>query len=355
MKVYKYFLIAIAVILIDQISKLLVYKYMYIHQEVNVIGEWFRLHYLLNPGMAFGIRWQSEFGKLALTIFRIGAMFGITYYLWRMAQKGAHNGFLICMSLILGGAIGNVVDSTFYGVFLNNAPLDAPYKWFHGQVIDMLYFPLFHFYVPEWFPFRAGEYFEFFSPVFNIADSSIFIGVVSILIFQHSFFTEREAPAQDAETHLEETIAPETIEKENHYRTFFGEASEYYMYVKRKIDHGESAGFNFFSFLLGPVWFICRKMYVISAMIIGLQLAVAFFAPTLIGTVFTFVIALILGFSGNSLYVQRADSVIEEVMNNSSISQENKNEILRTKGGVTYVTSIVIGIIYVVLYFLSFI
>jgi signal peptidase II len=192
MKVYKYFLIALVIILFDQASKLLVYKYMYLHEEVNVIGEWFRLHYLLNPGMAFGIRWQSEFGKLALTIFRIGAMFGIGFYLFRMASKQAHNGFLICMAMILGGAIGNVIDSTFYGVFLNNAPIESPTQWFHGQVIDMLYFPLFHFYWPEWMPLKGGEYFEFFSPVFNIADSSIFLGVAMILIYQRRFFKERE-------------------------------------------------------------------------------------------------------------------------------------------------------------------
>ena len=160
---------------------------MFIHQEVNIIGEWFRLHYLLNPGMAFGIRWESEFGKLALTIFRIGAMIGIAYYLYKMARKGAHSGFLICMSLILGGAVGNVIDSTFYGVLLNNALIGSPTKWFHGQVIDMLFFPLFDFYWPEWMP-NGGEYFLFFSPVFNIADSSIFLGVATILIFQKRFF-----------------------------------------------------------------------------------------------------------------------------------------------------------------------
>ncbi len=202
----KYFLIALIIILIDQSSKLLVYNYMYIHQEVNVVGNWFKLHYLLNPGMAFGIRWNSEFGKLALTVFRIFAMIGIGYYLVKMVQKQAHNGFLICLALILGGAIGNVIDSTFYGVFLNNAPVEAPTKWFHGQVIDMLYFPLFHFYWPEWVPFKGGEYFEFFSPVFNIADSSIFIGVVTILFSQKKFF--KEGLEQVSETVvIEETIA----------------------------------------------------------------------------------------------------------------------------------------------------
>ncbi len=187
----KYFLIALVVILMDQASKLLVYHNMYLHQEINVIGEWFKLHYLLNPGMAFGIRWESEFGKLALTIFRIVAMFGISYYLVTQVRRKAHGGFLLCLALILGGAIGNVIDSTFYGVFLNNAPVESPTRWFHGQVIDMLYFPLFNFYWPEWVPIKGGQYFEFFSPVFNIADSCIFIGVATIMIAQKRFFADQ--------------------------------------------------------------------------------------------------------------------------------------------------------------------
>lgn len=191
----KYFLIALLVIIIDQTSKLLVYKYMFLHQEVSVLGDWFKLHYLLNPGMAFGIRWESDFGKLALTFFRIIAMFGIALYLVKMNRKGIHSGFLFCMSLILGGAIGNVLDSTFYGVFLHNAPAEAITPWFHGQVIDMLYFPIADFNWPIWIPFVGGEYFLFFSPVFNVADSSIFIGVATILVLQKRFFKE----------HLEET------------------------------------------------------------------------------------------------------------------------------------------------------
>lgn len=190
MKIGRYFLIALLIIVIDQTSKLLVHNYMYIHEEVNVLGEWFKLHYLLNPGMAFGIRWENEFGKLALTIFRIGAMVGIGYYLFKMAKKNTHPGFLVCMSLILGGAVGNVIDSTFYGVMLDNQPIGSYSPWFHGQVIDMLFFPIFDFYWPDWVPGVGGEYFLFFSPVFNIADSSIFVGVVSILIFQKRFFSE---------------------------------------------------------------------------------------------------------------------------------------------------------------------
>ncbi len=202
MKVSKYLIIALIVILIDQVSKLLVHHYMYLHEEINVLGEWFKLHYLLNPGMAFGIRWESEFGKLALTFFRIGAMIGIGWYLLTSSRRDSHPGFLICLALILGGAVGNVIDSTFYGVFLNqNATEGAPTPWFHGQVIDMLFFPIFKFTWPSWVPVWGDSEFLFFSPVFNVADSSIFIGVVSILAFQKRFFGEKDhstAPAGES-------------------------------------------------------------------------------------------------------------------------------------------------------------
>src|SRR5687768_9402861 len=174
--------------------------------------------------MAFGIRWNNEFGKLALTTFRIGAMFGIGFYLYRMAIRNAHSGFLWCMALILGGAVGNVIDSTFYGVLLNNHPIGSPTPWFHGQVIDMLFFPIVEFYIPEWVPLKGGESFLFFSPVFNIADSSIFIGVVAILIFQRKFFkvhhdehTQDQAPTSGLDGTSSVTItnpAPSTETKD---------------------------------------------------------------------------------------------------------------------------------------------
>lgn len=196
-------MIALAVILIDQSSKLLVHRYMELHEEVNVMGEWFKLHYLLNPGMAFGIRWESEFGKLALTIFRILAMGGIAFFLARSVRRDSPAGFLVCLSMILGGAIGNVIDSTFYGVYLHNAPFDAPTPWFHGQVIDMLFFPIVEFHWPTWMPVVGGEYFLFFSPVFNIADSAIFLGVLFILIFQKSYFKH----------HIEGPSSPDTTDE----------------------------------------------------------------------------------------------------------------------------------------------
>lgn len=206
MKLWKYYLVAIGIILIDQASKLLVYYYMEMGTmgEVHVFGDWFRLHYLLNPGMAFGLKSDHEYGKLFLTIFRLGAMIAIAYYLYYLAKRNARQGLLICIALILGGAVGNVIDSTFYGVLLDNAPANAPTPWFHGQVIDMLFFPLFDGFYPDWMPVVGGQYFLFFSPVFNIADSAIFIGVALILIFQKRYFKEA-----DSET---ETITEEESE-----------------------------------------------------------------------------------------------------------------------------------------------
>jgi signal peptidase II len=218
MKIGKYFLVALVIVLIDQTSKVLVHTYMVEGQTINVLPAdgfarfGFKLHYLLNPGMAFGIRWESEFGKLALTLFRLVAMVGIGYYLFKMVHK-AHNGFLICMGLILGGAVGNVIDSVFYGVFFNNALEGSPTPWFHGQVIDMLYFPLFQFEWPSWLPILGGKDFLFFSPVFNIADSSIFIGVVLILVFQKRFFAEYDKKTNPEDQTLSDTSDPSLQEQ----------------------------------------------------------------------------------------------------------------------------------------------
>lgn len=226
MKTYRYFLLALVIVIIDQISKLLVHSHMQLHEEIPVLTYGiadqygFKLHYLLNEGMAFGVKLHSKFGKLALTIFRIAAMAGIGFYLLRMAKKDMHPGFLWCMGLILGGAVGNVIDSTFYGVLLNNQPPGSPTPWFHGQVIDMLFFPLFRFTWPDWAPFVGGNDFLFFSPVFNIADSSIFIGVVIILIVQKKFFKGhndqeeiQETPAASA-TDAEGSIQPDAVTDE---------------------------------------------------------------------------------------------------------------------------------------------
>ena len=202
MKYSKYFLLTLSVIIIDQATKLLVHYNMDlgVNGEIRVIGDWFRLHYMLNEGMAFGMKINWEYGKVLLTTFRLMASIAGIYFLYYYAKKGVHQGLLWSGALILAGAIGNVIDSIFYGVFLENAPYSAPNPWFHGQVVDMLYFPIFEFTWPSWIPFIGGSYFHFFSAIFNVADASIFIGVCIILIFQKRFFPEKEADRAEPAT-----------------------------------------------------------------------------------------------------------------------------------------------------------
>ena len=210
-KYLKFYLAALGVIAIDQIVKLLVHFNMEpgMSGEIYVLGEWFRLHYLLNPGMAFGLKLDWEWGKLLLTLFRLGATAGIAYYIYLLIKRRAHPGLVWSMALILGGAVGNLIDSIFYGVLLEgNAVPGAPTPWFHGQVVDMLYFPLYEGYLPEWVPVWSGQYFIFFRPVFNVADSAIFIGVALILIMQRRFFaedSEEKAPVNHTENSEEIT------------------------------------------------------------------------------------------------------------------------------------------------------
>jgi len=189
----KYFGIALFVILLDQAVKMLVHFQMDFGTpgQIPVFGDWFKLHYTTNPGMAFGMELGSEYGKLLLTSFRLVAMVGIGYYLYYIIQKKQHPAYILCISMILGGAIGNLIDSIFYGVWLNNAPYDAASPWFHGQVVDMFYFDIWEGYLPEWLPLWGGNYTALW-PIFNVADASIFIGVAIILVFQNRFFPEKK-------------------------------------------------------------------------------------------------------------------------------------------------------------------
>jgi signal peptidase II len=167
---------------------------MYVGEEFVVFPglNFFKIHYTTNPGMAFGLEIGGDNGKLILTLFRLVAMVGISWYLVKLAKKDTHPGLLWSIALILGGAIGNVVDSTFYGVFLDGNVIEgAPTAWFHGQVIDMFYFDICYCYFPEWVPIFGGQRHALW-PIFNIADASIFVGVAAILIFQKKFFKETE-------------------------------------------------------------------------------------------------------------------------------------------------------------------
>ena len=189
MKYTKYYLLALLVIAVDQIVKLLVHfnMEMGLPGEIKLLGDVVKLHYTLNPGMAFGLELGSSYGKLMLTGFRLVAMVFIATYLYKLARRHVHPGLLWSMALILGGAIGNVIDSIFYGVFLNNAPYGVSTPWFHGQVIDMFYIDIWEGIVPHWIPFLGGQPLSLW-PIFNVADSAIFIGVALILLNQKKFF-----------------------------------------------------------------------------------------------------------------------------------------------------------------------
>lgn len=189
MKYWKYYLVALLVIAIDQLSKWAVHTYMQpgMPGEVPVFGDWFKLHYTLNPGMAFGFELPPPYGKVVLTVFRIVAVTGISYYIYRLWKERAPQGLLICIALILGGAIGNLIDSIFYGIIYDNAPFGVPTPWLHGQVIDMLFVDFPDGFFPMSWPLVGGKVIPDF-PIFNIADSSIFIGVALILLNQTRFY-----------------------------------------------------------------------------------------------------------------------------------------------------------------------
>ena len=207
MKSYtKPLLLIFLVLLIDQGSKVWVKTNMFLGQEFKIFGDWFIIHFTENNGMAFGLEFAGEYGKLFLSLFRIVAVFGIGWYLSRLVIEKAHPLLITSMSLILAGAIGNIIDSAFYGIIFSASdfrlaeflPADGGYSsLLHGKVVDMFYFPIFKGFLPDWIPFWGGDYFIFFRPVFNIADASISVGVGLILIFQSLLFKKEQIQSSD--------------------------------------------------------------------------------------------------------------------------------------------------------------
>jgi signal peptidase II len=196
MKYTKYYLLTIAIIVLDQAIKLWVHYTMELGSagQIPVFGDWFKIYYTLNPGMAFGMQFGSEYGKLGLSLFRLVAVGAIAYYLYKLAKEGTSKGVLWGMALVLGGAIGNLVDSTFYGVLLDNAPYNAISPWFHGQVVDMFYLDIWEGRVADWVPFWGGDYISLW-PIFNLADASIFCGLPIALIAQQKAL--KSSPKED--------------------------------------------------------------------------------------------------------------------------------------------------------------
>ena len=169
---YWYFLYPALALLLDQGSKLLVHAHMAMGEagEIRLLGDFLKLHYIINPGMAFGIPVGGYYGKFVLTAIRLVVMGGLGCYMYRIIRNQRPKGLIICIGVILGGACGNVMDSIFYGVWLNNALVTAPTPWFHGQVIDMFYVDIWNGFIPESVPFMGGMYI-FLWPIFNLADA----------------------------------------------------------------------------------------------------------------------------------------------------------------------------------------
>lgn len=221
----KHLIILVALIVIaDQSLKIWIKTTFTYGSDVNVLGDWFKLSFIENEGMAYGWKFGGAWGKLALTIFRLGAVIFGTWYLGRIVQKGYHKGFIICAGLIYAGALGNLIDSLFYGMIFDKGMFIEPISmqqigydglaqfsskgyssFLHGNVVDMLYFPIIkNGKMPGWVPFWGGDHFTFFSAIFNIADASISIGVITLLLFQKKLFRhhheEASSPTMETST-----------------------------------------------------------------------------------------------------------------------------------------------------------
>lgn len=220
------FIIALVVIA-DQSLKLYIKTHYALNESHNVLGDRFQLYFVENPGMAYGWKFGGNWGKLALTVFRFAAVIFGTWYIGNIIKQKYHKGFIVCAALIYAGALGNLIDSAFYGLIFDKGmtidPLTKEYvgysglavfaqhgysSFLHGNVVDMLYFPVIKGHFPKWFPIWGGDplndSFEFFRPIFNLADAAISTGVITILVFQKRFFKQRK---DDESNHTVETKA----------------------------------------------------------------------------------------------------------------------------------------------------
>lgn len=192
-------------------------------QSIPVFGNWFFIHFIENPGMAFGLEFGGEMGKLALSLFRIVAIVFIAVYLRKLIKESANRGLILCVSLVFAGATGNIIDSAFYGIIFSESPPFSPQtaimfptgggysSFLHGKVVDMLYFPLIDTTWPSWIPFVGGDRFQFFRPIFNVADSAISVGMATILIYQKRFFASHsKKESEEATVETGKPVATQT-------------------------------------------------------------------------------------------------------------------------------------------------
>lgn len=208
-KSYIVILVLFLVLFIDQASKIWVKTTMEYGDQISILGQsWAFIHFVENNGMAFGFSLGENWGKLLLSLFRIFAVGFLIFYIIKLIKEKASNFLLICFSLILAGAIGNIIDSAFYGLIFSDTPYhgglatlfpkEGGYaRFLYGKVVDMLYFPILEGTFPKWVPVWGGEHYLFFRPVFNIADASITSGVLLILIFQRRLFGQHKTTTEE--------------------------------------------------------------------------------------------------------------------------------------------------------------
>ena len=192
----KIFFTSFILIILDQILKIWIKTHLFLGEEIQIF-DWFIIHFTENNGMAFGMEFGGYTGKTMLTLFRIIVVGLVIKYVFDLKKKSLSNGALIALGLIIGGAIGNIIDSSFYGIIFNESYNNVAQfmhesggysSLLHGKVVDMFYFPLMNSHFPNWVPIWGGEHFIFFRPVFNIADAGISIGIFMILLFYRKEF-----------------------------------------------------------------------------------------------------------------------------------------------------------------------
>jgi len=198
----KIFLLILIILIIDQVTKIYIKTHFYYHEQIPILGQnWAYIHFVENNGAAFGLSLGGEWGKLTLTTFRIITVAVLAYFINLLIRRKENLGMIMALSLVFAGAVGNIIDSVFYGVIFSESgftpdhiarfmPPEGGYSsLFHGKVVDMFYFPMIDTFWPDWVPLIGGNPFQFFRPVFNVADSSIFSGMVILLIFYRDFFS----------------------------------------------------------------------------------------------------------------------------------------------------------------------